>query len=443
MNLSVEQLEEKVADLLAEAKKLGASAAEAAVSTNAGLSLTVRLGEVETIEHTRDQGLGVTVWFGQRKGSASTTDLSPDALRETVARACTIARHAAEDPCTGLADPAWLANDRADLDLDLHHPWPLSPEEAADLARRCEQAALDFDPRITNSEGATLNTGEGSFVYGNSLGFVGGYPTTRHSLSCIVMAKEGDSAQRDWWYDSRRAPDELADPEAIGRTAGERAVARLGARKIATCEAPVLFRADVATGLARALIGALRGHAQYRQASFLLDSLGEQVFPGWVRIHEDPLLPRGLASAPFDNEGVATRAQDFIHQGQVERYVLDSYSARKLGLESTGNAGGVRNLAVASSGQGFEELLKQMDRGLLVTELMGQGVNPVTGDYSRGAAGFWVENGTIVHPVEEITIAGNLRDMYRQLVAVGNDDQIPGSLRTGSWLIERMTIAGH
>ncbi len=441
MSLAIEPLEERVADLLAEAKRLGADAADAAVSSSAGLSVTVRLGEVETIEHHRDQGLGVTVYFGNRKGSASTTDLSPAALKETVARACTIARNASEDPCAGLADPERLARDWADLDL--HHPWELTPEQAIEIARRCEAAALEFDERITNSEGATLTTAEGSFVYGNTHGFMGGYPTTRHSLSCVVTGQAGDEMQRDWWYDTRRAAEELAPAEEIGRRAAERAVARLGARKLRTCEVPVIFRAEVAPGLLRSLVGAIRGHAQYRESSFLLGALGERIFPDWVRIHEDPLLPRGLASAPFDNEGVATRAQDFVRDGVLERYVLDSYSACRLGMETTGNAGGVRNLAIGSSGQSLEELLKQMDRGLLVTELMGQGVNPVTGDYSRGAAGFWVENGTIRYPVQEVTIAGNLRDMYRDLVAVGSDDAIPGSIRTGSWLIRRMTVAGN
>ena len=441
MTRSIEQLEQMVADLLAEAKRLGASAADAAVSSSAGLSVSVRLGEVETIEHNRDQGLGVTVYFGRRKGSASTTDLKPSALRETVAKACTIARNTSEDACAGLADPQLMAHDYPDLDL--HHPWEITTTEAIDVARACEAAALEFDPRISNSEGATLNTVEGSFIYGNSHGFVGGYPTTRHTLSCVVMSEEDGCMQRDWWYDTRRAAEELASPRAIGERAAQRAVARLGGRKLGTCEAPVIFRADVAPGLLRSLVGAIRGHAQYRQASFLLGALDEQVFPDWVRIHEDPLLPRGLASAPFDNEGVATHPRDFIREGILRSYVLDSYSACKLGMTTTGNAGGVRNLAMVPGEKSLEELLQVMDRGLLVTELMGQGVNTVTGDYSRGATGFWVENGTIQYPVEEITIAGNLREMYRQLLAVGNDSDIPGSVTTGSWLIERMTIAGN
>ena len=440
MSRHIEQLEQMVADLLAEAERLGASAADAAVSSSAGLSVTVRLGEVETIEHNRDQGLGVTVYFGRRKGSASTTDLSPAALKETVAKACTIARNASEDECAGLADPERMAHDYPDLDL--HHPWELSTEQAMEIARECEQSALEFDSRIANSEGATLNTVEGSFVYGNSHGFVGGYPTTRHSLSCVVMAQDGECMQRDYWYDSQRDWRLLKPAQAIGQEAARRALARLHGRRIVSCEAPVIFRADIAPSLLRSLVGAIRGHAQYREASFLLDALGEQIFPSWMRIHEDPLIPGGLGSAPFDNEGVATRPRDLVSEGILRSYVLDSYSACKLGLRTTGNAGGVRNLTIEPGERDLPALLREMGTGLLVTELMGQGVNMVTGDYSHGCAGFWVENGELQYPVEEITIAGNMREMFRQLLAVGRDTDIPGSVRTGSWLIERMTIAG-
>lgn len=437
---SIEQLESMVADLLAEARRLGASAADAAVSSASGLSLTVRMGETETIEHTRDQGLGITVYFGQRKGAASTTDLKPAALREAVSKACTIARNTSEDDCAGLADPEYMAKDYPDLDL--HHPWPITPDEAAAVAVQVEQAARDVDPRISNSEGATLSTQSGSFIYGNSHGFVGGYPTSRHTLSCVVLSQDGDCMQRDYWYDTRRDWRQLASPEHIGRKAAERALAKLHGRQLGTCQAPVIFRADIAPGMLRSLTGAIRGHAQYRQSSFLLDSLGEQIFPDWVEIREDPLIPRGLASAPFDNEGVATYAKHLVRDGRLETYILDSYSARKLGMQTTGNAGGVRNLSIESGNMGLGEMLEEMDTGLLVTELMGQGLNPVTGDYSRGAAGFWVENGTIQHPVEEITIAGNMKDMFHQLVTVGNDNDIPGSVKTGSWWIENMTIAG-
>ncbi|WP_457674670.1 metalloprotease PmbA [Thiolapillus sp.] len=441
MSRSIEQLESMVADLLAEAKKQGASAADAAVSSSAGLSLTVRLGEVETIEHTRDQGLGITVYFGRRKGSANTTDLKPAALREAVSKACTIARNTSEDDCAGLADPQYLARDWPNLDL--HHPWDIDADQARELALEAEQAARDFDIRITNSEGATLNTQTGSFIYGNSNGFVGGYPSSRHSLSCMVLAQDGDCMQRDYWYDSRRDWRQLMAPAAIGEKAAANALARLNGRKLGTCEAPVIFRADIAPHLLRSLANALRGHAQYRQSSFLLDSLGQQILPDWVKVTEDPHIPRGLASAPFDNEGVATNPKAIIDGGVIQTYLLDSYSACKLGLHTTGNAGGVRNLAVTTGEMNLEQMLGEMGTGLLVTELMGQGVNSVTGDYSRGAAGFWVENGEIRYPVEEITIASNLRDMFRDLVAVGNDTDIPGSVHTGSWWISRMTIAGN
>ncbi len=438
---SIELLEQMVADLLAEAKKLGASSADAAVSSSAGLSLTVRMGETETIEHTRDQGLGISVYFGQRKGSASTTDLNPAAIREAVGKACTIAKNTSEDDCAGLADAALMARDYPDLDLC--HPWPISPNEAMQVALRAEQAARDLDPRISNSEGATLNTQSGSFIYGNSHGFVGGYPTSQHSLSCVVLSEENDCMQRDYWYDSRRDWHKLATPESIGRKAAERALAKLHGRQLGSRQSPVIFRADIAPGLLRSLTGAIRGHAQYRQASFLLNSLGEQIFPDWVEIREDPLIPQGLSSAPFDNEGVTTRPKHLIKNGTLETYILDSYSARKLGMQTTGNAGGVRNLSIESNNMGLEQMLQEMGTGLLVTELMGQGLNPVTGDYSRGAAGFWVENGEIQYPVEEITIASNMQDMFRQLVAVGNDNDIPGSVKTGSWWIENMTIAGN
>jgi PmbA protein len=436
----IEQLKQVVADLLAEAKRQGASAAEAGVSADQGLDLTVRLGEVETVEHTSDHGLGVTVYFGQRKGSASTTDLSPAAVKETVAAACRIAKYTSEDDCAGLADPARMAYDYPELDLC--HPWHIDALGAADIARACETAAREADPRISNSEGATISTQIGGFVYGNSHGFVGGYPVTRHSISCSVLAGEGDGMQRDYWYTSSRLPGELESPEAVGRRAAERTVARLNARRLGTRKVPVIFRAELAPGLVRALLGAIRGAAIYRKASFLLDRVGDQLFPEWMQISEDPRKPRGIASAPFDNEGVATAPRELIRDGVLQGYVLDSYAARKLGMESTGNAGGVRNLNVSQSNKDLDALLRDMGTGLLVTEMMGQGVNNVTGDYSRGAAGFWVENGQIQYPVEEITVAGNLKDVFRNLVAVGNDNQIPGSIDTGSWLVEEMTVAG-
>lgn len=433
-------LKASVEHLLDEARQQGADAAEAGVSAQTGLSVTVRLGETETIEHTSDNGLGITVYFGNRKGSANTTDLRPEAIRESVAAACRIARYTSEDPAAGLADADRMAQEIPDLDLN--HPWDISADAAADIARACEEAARTADPRINNSEGATLYTQRSSFVYGNTHGFVGGYPTSRHSLSCAVIGQQGDDMQRDYWYDSNRLPDQLAAPEEIGKRAAERTIARLGGRKLGTRSCPVLFRADVAPSLLRSLFSAIRGHAVYRKSTFLLDQVGEQIFPDWVTASEDPLKLRGQASAPFDNEGVATRFRELIGRGVLQGYLLDSYAARKLGLQSTASAGGVRNATIGSSGQSQAELLQQMDTGLIVTELMGQGTNLVTGDYSRGAAGFWVEGGEIQYPVEEITVAGNLRDMFRNLVAVGTDNDVPGSIDTGSWLIDSMTVAG-
>lgn len=436
-----EHLEQLVSDLLGEARKQGASAAEAGVSTDAGLSLSVRMGEPETIEYTRDNGLGVTVYFGQKKGSASTSDLSPEAIRETVQAACNFARYTSEDECAGLADAALMA--REILDLDLYHPWQLSVEEALEKATECEAAARERDLRIVNSEGASLNTHNSLNVYGNSHGFIGGFPSSRHSLSCAVVGKQGESMQRDYWYTLSRIGEMLEAPAQVGRMAADRTLARLGARKLSTREAPVLFQADVAVGLLRSFIGAIRGSALYRKSSFLLDHLHQPVFPESVRIHEEPLLPRGLGSASFDSEGVATQAQDFITNGVLNRYVLDSYSARKLGMQTTHNGGGVRNLRINSGELNQAGLLQRMDSGLLVTELMGQGVNNVTGDYSRGAAGFWIENGEVQYPVEEITIAGNLKQMFMGLLEVGTDIETRTSVQTGSWLIDRMTIAGE
>jgi PmbA protein len=435
------RLQATIDDLLKEARRRGATAAEAVVSGSAGIEVAVRLGEVETVEHTRDNGLSLTVYFDHCKGSASTSDLSPAAVREAVRAACAIASHTQPDPCAGLADPERLATRVPDLDL--YHPWDLPVEEAIGLAVACEDAARGADPRITNSEGASLSSHFGIQVYGNSHGFIGGYPSTRHSLSCAVIGQDGESMQRDYWWTSARAAADLEDPIAVGRRAAERTLARLGARQIPTCQAPVLFRAEVATGLLRNLTGAINGTALYRRASFLLDHLGERIFPEFVRIYEEPHLPRGLSSAPFDGEGVATAAKDFVSGGVLRSYVLDTYSGCRLGMPTTGNAGGVRNLHIEMGPLDLPGLMREMGTGLLVTELMGSGINPVTGDYSRGAAGFWVEGGEIAFPVEEITIAGNLKRMYQGLVAVGNDCDFPGSTRTGSWLIEEMTIAGQ
>lgn len=436
-----EELEALVRLVLEEAKACGATAAEAGVSLEAGLSVTVRLGEVETLEYHRDRGVGVTVYVGRRKGSASTSDFAPQALRETVRAACDIARYTGEDDCAGLADAALMATEIPDLDLC--HPWDIDAAGGIEIARRCEAAARDADPRITNSEGATLSSHQGLRVYGNSHGFVAGYPSTRHSISCSVIAGRDEQMQRDDWYTIARRHEEMEAAEQVGRRAAERAVRRLDARRLSTRQVPVIFAADIATGLFRSFVGAIRGGALYRKSSFLLDHLGKQIFPDFVHIHEQPHLRGALGSAPFDGEGVATRARDLVGDGVLQGYVLDSYSARKLGMQTTGNAGGVHNLTVDSGRLDLDGLLREMGTGLLVTELMGQGVNMVTGDYSRGAAGFWIENGAIRYPVEEITIAGNLKDMFKGVVAIGTDVERRGNYRTGSVLIERMTVAGE
>jgi PmbA protein len=426
---------------LGEARTLGATQAEAAISMDVGLSVSARLGEVETIEYQRDRGMGVTVYFGTRKGSASTADLGAAALRETVRKACTIAKYTAEDPCAGLPDPDDLARDVPDLDLA--HPWDIAPEAACDMAIACEAAAMAVDPkRITNSEGAAVSTHRGLRAYGNSLGFLAAYPGTVHSVSCSVLGAEGEQMERDYWYSTMRDWRELEPAESVGRRAGERTVRRLGARKLHTQKAPVLYVPEVARGLVSHFIGAIRGGSQYRRASFLLDAAGEQVFPDWFALSERPHLSKALASAPFDHEGVATRDRELVEGGVLLGYVLSTYSARKLGLRTTGNAGGTHNLLVRGRGRSFDEMLALMGRGLLLTELMGQGVNGVTGDYSRGAAGFWVENGQLQYPVHEVTIAGNLKDMYRRIVDVGSDIDVRGGVRTGSILVEEMTIAG-
>ncbi|MDF1528425.1 MAG: metalloprotease PmbA [Sedimenticola sp.] len=435
------QLEQMVHDLLKEAKQLGASSAEAAVSSDSGLSISVRKGDVETIEHTRDQGLGITVYFGQRKGSASTSDFKPDAIKDTVRAACNIARYTNEDPYSGLADAELMATDLPDLDL--YHPWDITPEAAIELGITCEKAALDFDRRISNTEGASINSHSGLHVYGNSHGFIGGYPSSRHSLSCSVIGEQDGAMQRDYWYTVGRKSTDLESASAVGRTAGERTLARLGAHKISTRQTPVIFRADIAGGLLRSLVGAISGSSLYRKASFLLDHLGKPIFPAHIQIQENPLIPGGLGSASFDSEGVATYDKQIIRNGVLEAYLLGSYSARKLGMQSTANAGGTHNLSITPGDLDLNGLLKEMGSGLLITEMMGQGVNMVTGDYSRGAAGFWVEQGEIQFPVEEITIAGNLKQMFAQLLAVGNDEERRGNIRTGSLLIEQMTVAGE
>ena len=438
---SLDEIKQMSTDVLKTAKSLGASAAEAEVSLSIGQSVSVRLNEIENIEYNRDKGMSVTVYFGQQKGHASTSDLSPQAIKDTVSAACNIAKYTAKDEFCGLADVNLMAKDV--LDLDLHHPWSITVDEAIAIAKECEASALDVDRRITNSEGASVSTSTGCFAYSNSHGFTGGYPSSRHSVSCSVIAESEDSMQRDYWYSTARAALDLDSAIAIGRKAGERTVRRLNSKNIKTCQVPVLFEAPLASGLISSLISAISGGNLYRKSSFLLDSLGKQVASPLLNISEEPHLKKGLASSPFDSEGVATQSRQLVKDGVLQGYVMGSYSARKLGMQTTGNAGGNHNLIVQSGALDFAGLLKQMGTGLLVTELLGSGMNMVTGDYSRGAAGFWVENGVIVHAVEEITIASNMAEMLKMIVAIGNDVCIQGSKQVGSILIERMTVASE
>jgi PmbA protein len=435
------RLETLAGDALARAAGAGASQAEVGASLATGLSVTVRKGEVETLEHQRDRGFSVTVYFGQQKGSASTSDLAPEAIAETVDKACSIARHTAADACAGLAEAELMARDIPDLDLD--HPWAIDPDHAVALAHDCEAAGLEVDARISNTEGGSLSTHRALRVYANSHGFSGGYASTSHSISCALIAGKGEDMQRDYWYSMARCAEDLESPEAVGRRAAERALRRVGARRIGTRTVPVIFVAELARGFLGHLVSAIKGTAQYRRASFLLGAAGSQVLPGWLSIEERPHLARAPGSAPFDAEGVATRDRSLVREGVLQGYVLSSYSARRLGLETTGNAGGIHNLLVATGTDDLEGLMRQMGRGFVVTELMGHGINGVTGDYSRGASGFWVEGGEIVHPVQEVTIAGNLKDLYLDIQAVGADTDRRGVIQSGSLLIGRMTIAGE
>ena len=431
--------------LLARAQALGASQAEVSCSEERGLNVSVRMGEVETVESTRDRGIAVTVYFGQRKGSASTADLHEASLEATVEQACAIARHTEDDPAAGLADAALMARPRADgtfPDLDTWHPWRLDADEALDLALACEAAGREADPRIGNSDGASFGSGESLSVYANSHGFVGRERETQHSLGVALIAGQGDGMQRDGWYSIGLARGDLEAPAAIGRRAAERAAARLDPRKAPTGEFPVLFSAEVARSLVGHLLGAVSGGALYRRASFLLDSAGTRLFPEWLDIDERPLLRHGLRSTAFDADGVATRDSALVAGGILQRYVLGSYSARRLGLQTTANAGGVHNLKVSSNAGTLAEMLRGMGRGLLVTELMGQGVNGVTGDYSRGAAGFWIEDGAPAYAVDELTIAGNLRAMFAAIEAVGSEVDPRSHIHAGPILVGRMTVAG-
>jgi PmbA protein len=438
-------------DALALARRLGASDAAVEVSEGVGLSVSVRKGEVENVERNRDKSMSITVYVGQRRGNASTSDFSAAALEQTVRAAHDIARFTAEDGAAGLPDVQDLAlGEAARLDLDLFHPWPIDAEAAAEVARRCEAAAFAVDRRITNSEGAGVSAQQSHFYAANSRGFAGGYPSSRHSISVAPIAsvpgRGGEDMQRDAWYTSMRAPFELAAPEAVGRYAAERALSRLRSRKIRTCEVPVLYESALATGLLGAYVQATSGGALYRKSSFLQDSLGRQVLADHLDVREDPHRVRGKGSAPFDDEGVVTRPREVVSGGVVQGYFLSTYSARKLGMRTTGHSGGSHNLTLTSRctdlADDLDAMLRKLQRGLFVIELMGQGVNYVTGDYSRGAAGFWVEGGRIAYPVHEVTIAGNLREMFRSIVAVGADAYTLGNKTTGSVLVERMKIAG-
>lgn len=437
----ISDVKTRVESALALAKKLGADGAEVALSRQQGLSVNTRMGDVENVEFTNDGALGITVYKDGRKGSASTADLSEGALNNAIKAAVDIASYTSVDECAGLADKSMLA--MSPEDLDLYHPKTLSTEQAIKLAQECELAALNSDERITNSDGATLASFEGFKVYGNSHGQLVGYPSTRHSLSCVSIASDKDDMQRDYAYTVNRDFELLEAPEVIGKKSAEEVISRLHAQKLSTQKVPVMFRADIANTIFGHFIAAISGGNLYRKSSFLLDALGQQVFPDHLTISERPHIKKALASSAFDSEGVTTVDREIIRQGQLETYLLTSYSARKLGMQTTGHAGGIHNWLVSTNGGDFEAMLQQLGTGLLVTELMGQGVNVVTGDYSRGAAGFWVENGKIAYPVSEITIAGKLQDMFKNIVAIGTDTDLRGSIQTGSLIIEEMQVAGN
>ena len=439
--------EELVDTALAHAKKLGATDAGAEASEGSGLSVSVRKGELETVERNRDKSLGVTVYLGQRRGNASTSDFSRAAIEQTVQAAYDIARFTAADPVAGLPDEADIAQPKEQRDLDLFHPWPITSEQAAEMALVCEAAAFDVDKRIANSEGAGVSAQQSHFFSAHTHGFRGGYASSRHSISVAPIAGKGNGMQRDYWYSSERNACDLAAPEAVGRYAAERALSRLKSRKIATRECPVLFESPLAAGLLGGFVQAVSGGALYRKTSFLVDSLGKPVFPAHIDVHEDPFVVGGKGSSPFDEEGVRVKARQVVDGGRVEGYFLSTYSARKLGMKTTGNAGGSHNLTLTSrqtrAGDDLDAMLRKLGTGLFVIELMGQGVNYVTGDYSRGASGFWVENGRIAYPVQEITIAGNLKQMLAGIQAVGADAYTYGGKTVGSVLIDRMMVAGN
>ncbi|MCP1438483.1 PmbA protein [Erwinia persicina] len=433
-------LEEAVATAL-ELAKASTDGAEVAVTRTTGIGVSTRYGEVENVEFNSDGALGITVYHQNRKGSASSTDLSPDAIARTVQAAVDIARYTSADPYAGVADRDLLAFDAPDLDL--FHPTDLDPDRAIEMAARAEQAALKADKRITNTEGGSFNSHIGMKVFGNSHGMIQGYSSSRHSISASVIAEANGDMERDYAYTIGRAIEDLKSPEWVGEECARRTLSRLSPRKLATMKAPVIFAAEVATGLFGHLVGAISGGSVYRKSTFLLDAMGKQILPEWLTIQEQPHLRKGLASTPFDSEGVRTEQRDIIKDGVLQTWLLTSYSARKLGLKSTGHAGGIHNWRINGQGDSFDQLLKKMGTGLVVTELMGQGVSGITGDYSRGAAGFWVENGEIQYPVSEITIAGNLKDMWRNMVTVGSDIETRSNIQCGSVLIPEMKIAGQ
>lgn len=439
--LGTEELESLVGLALNEARRLGVDQAEVAASQDAGLAATARLGDVENLEFTNDRGIGITVYKNSRKGNASTSDISPAAICEAVAKACSFANLTAEDPHSGLADADLMASELLDLDLD--HEWDIDAKQAIALAIESEAAALGYDKRISNSEGATVATNRSTRAYGNTHGFIGSSSRTSHSITCVVLAETDGAMQRDYHYTSSRVPGNLDDAVSVGEAAARKTVGRLGARKIKTTSAPVLYIPELARGFIGHAIGAIAGGAQYRRSSFLLDAVGEKIFPDFVQIQERPHLLQAMASRSYDAEGVATYDRDIFTDGVLQSYVLNSYSARRLGLDTTANAGGTQNLLVLGGAMNQEQLIAQMGTGFIVEELIGQGVNSVTGDYSRGAVGHWIRNGEIQHAVHEVTIAGNLRDLYQRIVAIGNDQDLRGGIRCGSLLVEEMTIAGE
>ncbi len=435
------ELEGIVQQVLDAAKSAGATSAEADIGTGNGLSVTVRMGELETIEHQRDKGLSLTVYLDQQKASASTTDFTSQAIADAARAACTIAKNAGADEHAGLIDTKYLAQQIPDLDL--FHPWDIEPDEAVELALQCEHEARQLDPRINNSDGSLLNTYSGCHIYGNTNGFIGGWNWSSHTIDCTVIAEQDGNMQRDGWYSKARDRNDLQDIKDVGREAASRTVAKLGARKLSTRNVPVIFEAPVASSLFSAFISAISGSALYREASFLLNKLNQQVFADHIHIHEQPHLKKALGSAPFDNNGMATRARDLVKDGILQGYLLSAYSARKLGMTPTGNAGGAHNLIIESGSSDLSGLIKKMGTGLLITDMIGFGVNQVTGDFSRGASGVWIESGEIQYPVEEITVAGNLIEMYKQIVEIANDIERRGNIQTGSVLIESMIVAGE